>query len=93
LKAAFTDIERTGEEVSETRKVRVLLQGFQDQRLLHAKSQVLVTPILKATFESALNFIAQFLDDKESYDTSNKQNPRNISSMTRNNAARGGPGR
>jgi hypothetical protein len=93
LKAAFTDIETTGEEVSETRKVRVLLQGIQDQRLSTAKTQVLATPALKATFESALNFIAQFLDDKKSHDTSNRGNQRNVSSVTCNSMGRGGPGR
>jgi hypothetical protein len=93
LKAAFTDIETTGEEVSETRKVRILLQGIQDQRLLHAKTQVLATPALKATFESALNFIAQFLDDKKSHDTGNRGNQRNISSVNRSSGGRGGPGR
>jgi hypothetical protein len=78
LKAEFTDIETTGEEVSETRKVRVLLQGIQNQRLSTAKTQVLVTPALKETFESALNFIAQFLDDKKSHDTSNRGSQRSF---------------
>jgi hypothetical protein len=95
LKAAFTDIETTGEEVSETRKVRVLLQGIKDSRLEHAKSQVLATPALKATFESALNFIAVFLDDKKSHDSSNRANQQNIASVSRHqgNSNKGGPGR
>jgi hypothetical protein len=94
LKTAFTDIETTGEEVSETRKVRVLLQGIQDNRLQHAKSQVLATPALKATFESALNFIAQFLDEQKSLDGATRGNQRSVASLQRNQGnARGGPGR
>jgi hypothetical protein len=93
LKAAFTDIETTGEEVSETRKVRVLLEGIQDQRLIHAKTQVLATPALKETFESALYFIAQFLDDKKSHDTSNRGNQRNVAALNRGGTGRGGTGR
>jgi hypothetical protein len=71
--------------------VRVLLQGIQDHRLLHAKAQVLATPALKETFETALNFIAQFLDDKKSHDSSNRGNQRNVSAVTRNSGGRGGP--
>jgi hypothetical protein len=85
LKSAFTDIETTGEEVSETRKVRVLLQGIQDNRLSHAKSQVLATPALKATFEAALNFISQFQEEKKSYDQSKTPNNRNVSAFSRTN--------
>jgi hypothetical protein len=85
LKSAFTDIETTGEEISETRKVRKLLQGITDGRLASAKSQVLATPALKATFESALNFIAQFLDEKRSFDGSAKANQRNLSAFNRSN--------
>jgi hypothetical protein len=89
LKSAFTDIETTGEEISETRKVQKLLQGITDTRLAPAKSQVLATPVLKATFESALNFIAQFLDEKRSYDNSAKANQRNVSAFARANNSKG----
>jgi hypothetical protein len=82
LKSAFTDIESTGEEVSETRKVRVLLQGITDTRLANAKSQVLATPALKDTFETALNFISQFLDEKRSYETT-RGSGRNVSAVQR----------
>jgi hypothetical protein len=93
LKAAFTNIETTGEELSETRKVQVLLQGIQDQWLLHKITQLLVTQTLNATFESALNFIAQFLDDKKSHDASNRGNQRNVSPVARGTGGRSGPGR
>jgi hypothetical protein len=66
---------------------------MQDQRLVHAKTQVLATLALKATFESALNFISQFLDHKKSHDASNRGNQRNVASVTRGSTGRGGPGR
>jgi hypothetical protein len=53
-----------GEEVSETKEVCALLHGLTDPRLLNAKLQVIETPALKATFDSALNFIAQFIYEK-----------------------------
>jgi hypothetical protein len=78
LQGAFTDIFSTGEEVSQARKVRILLNGITDSRLQHAKSQVLATPALKETFENAVNYMAQFLDEKRSYST-NRGTQRNIS--------------
>jgi hypothetical protein len=90
LKAAFTDIEVSGEEVSETRKVRVLLHGIRDKRLDTAVSQVMATPALRDTFESALNFIARFADEMKSLDTSGRaQQMRNVSAV---NIRRGGRG-
>jgi hypothetical protein len=62
IKSAFTDIEVSGEEISETRKVRVLLHGIRDKRLDTAIAQVMATPALRYTFDSALNFIARFAD-------------------------------
>jgi hypothetical protein len=67
LKTAFTDIESTGEAVSETRKVRVLLQGITDPRLVTAKSTEIATPTLKDTFDNAINVIAQFQVDRQSH--------------------------
>jgi hypothetical protein len=91
LQGAFTDIYSTGEEVFEPRKIRILLNGIQDPRLSQAKSQVLATADLKEKFENAVNFLAQFLDEKKSY--SAKGSPRNISSVSGdkryNNTGRG----
>lgn len=81
LKGAFTDVESTGEDVSEQRKVRILLHGIHDSRLQQAKSQVLATPNLKSTFDNAVNFIAQFLDEKRSYTSTQKMQPRNVSGV------------
>lgn len=81
LKTAFTDVESTDELVSEARKVRILLNGIKDNRLQQAKSQILATPTLKATFDSAVNFIAQFLDEKKSMGIDKESTQqRNISS-------------
>jgi hypothetical protein len=88
LKAAFTDIEATGEAVSETRKVRVLLHGICDKRLETAISQVMATAELRDTFDTALNFIARFADDMKSLDNSRKVSHRNISGVS----SRGGRG-
>jgi hypothetical protein len=91
LKAAFTDIEVTGEEVSETRKVRVLLHGIKDKRLETAVSQVLATQELRASFETALNFIAKFADELRSLDTSNRaQQMRNVSATSTHRGGRSG---
>lgn len=95
LKGAFSDIEATEEIVSETRKVRILLTGILDNRLNQAKSQVLATPDLKATFESAANFIAQFLDEKKSYSQGQRNNiqQRNVSAYGSSSGRGRGRGR
>jgi hypothetical protein len=64
LKGAFTDLESIGELVFEGCKVRVLLQRIIDMRLDSAKSQVLATPALKATFEGAVNLSVNSLTNK-----------------------------
>jgi hypothetical protein len=76
--------------VSETRKVCVLLHGIRDKRLDTAVSQVMVTPALRDTFESALNFIARFADEMRSLDTSGRaQQMRNVSEVNVKRAGRG----
>ena len=67
LQRAFTDLESTGEIVSEERKVRLLMTGVNDSRLESAKNQILATPTLRATFENASNFLAEVLDSEVSY--------------------------
>jgi hypothetical protein len=66
LKGAFSDIEATGEIVSETRKVRVLLLGLLDPRLKAAKQTVMATPALHDTFDHAVNFLSQAVDTEKS---------------------------
>jgi hypothetical protein len=57
LKGAFMDLESTGEFVC----------NLFSTRLESTKGQVLATPALKATFEGAVNFISQFIDEQKSY--------------------------
>lgn len=96
LNNAFADIESTGEVVSETRKIRCFLNGLADVRLETAKSQVLATPGLHETFDSAINFVAQYLDQRRSLSTSTGNNKRSRSianvSGRGTNTGRGGRG-
>ena len=61
------DLESTGEQISEERKVRILLNGISDNHLKATKKQVLATQALHDTFENATNFLSQALDSKVSY--------------------------
>jgi hypothetical protein len=78
LNNAFTNLEESGETVDMERKVRILLSGIIDPTLVAAKNQVLATATLRTTFESAVNYIAQFADRKSSIDTNHS---RNLSSL------------
>lgn len=64
--------------ISENRKVRILMTGIQDNRLATAKSQVTGTPELKATFDGAVNFISQFLDERRLLQNQAMNPPRNV---------------
>ena len=76
LKRAFTDLESTGENVSEERKVRILMTGTSDSRLDSAKNQILATPFLRSTVENASNFLAEVLDSKVSYSPASRKQAR-----------------
>jgi hypothetical protein len=78
LNHAFTDLEQSGETVDVERKIRIFLRGITDPTLEATKNQVLATATLRTTFESAVNYIAQFADQKSSIDTNR---PRNLSSL------------
>jgi hypothetical protein len=69
LNNAFTDSEQSGETVDVERKIRILLRDITDPMLEAAKNQVLATADVRRTFESAVNYIAQFADHKSSIDT------------------------
>lgn len=86
LQQAFTDIESTGEVISEQRKVRILMTAIRDDRLATAKSQVTATPELKAMFDAAVNFISQFLDERRAITNNNHgmNPPRNVSVVNAN---------
>jgi hypothetical protein len=80
LNQAFIDIESIGEHVDETRKLRILIQGITDPQLNTVKTQVLATAALKDTFEHAVNFIIQYIEDQHSLSGGNNRstNTRNI---------------
>ena len=80
LQRAFIDLQSTQEEVSEERKVRVLLNGILDPRLEAAKNQVIASNHLQSTFEVATNFLNQALDSKISYSAVNHKS--RISTVT-----------
>ena len=50
LQRAFIDLQSTQEEVSEERKVHVLLNGISDPRLEAAKNQVIPSDHLQSNF-------------------------------------------
>jgi len=90
LNNAFTDLEQSGETVDVERKVRILLRGITDPTLEAAKNQILATATLRETFESAVNYIAQFADRKSSLDVTRS---RNLSSLQVQRGRGGAAGR
>ena len=79
LQKAFTDMESTGEEVAEERKIRILLNGITSSSLLTAVGIVRSTPTLKTNYELAVNYLAE-TNDGLKMAASNK---RNVSSLSR----------
>ena len=88
LQRAFTDLESTGEFVSNERKVRVLMTGIHDPRLESAKNTILATPELRASFETASNYMAEVLDNKVSYSATTRK--ARISAVQTNNRKNNG---
>jgi uncharacterized membrane protein YgcG len=72
LNNAFTDMEASGEEVNERRKVRIFLDGLKDPRLDTAKKYICGQPDLLRDFEGAVNYVAQFADTLRSFTTDNR---------------------
>ena len=73
LQKAFSDLESTGEFVSEERKIRILLTGIHDTRLESAKNQILASPNLRISFEVASGYLAEVLDNKVSYSATTRR--------------------
>lgn len=71
--------ERYCETLQQAFTVRILMLGIRDDRLATAKSQVTATPELKATFDGAVNFISQFLDERRALQNQAMGPPRNVS--------------
>jgi hypothetical protein len=77
LQKAFTDMESTGEDVAEERKIRILLNGITSPAMQVAVSVVRSTHSMKTNYEIAVNYLAETHD-------SNKQTAtgkRNVSSV------------
>jgi hypothetical protein len=83
--SAFTDLETTGELVSNERKMRVFLKGLIDPKLETAKAQVMGNDGLKNNFDATVNWIAEWSDNMRSI--------RAGSSVNRNVAAANSGGR
>ena len=62
LARAFADLADAGEPVPDERKVRILLLGIRDSRLDTAKGQIMASPAMSASYDAAVNFVAQFSD-------------------------------
>lgn len=90
---AFTDLEESGKTVDVEHKVRILLRGIVDPTLEAAKNQVLATATLRSTFESAVNYIAQFADRKSSIDTNRSRNLSSLQMQHGRGGAAAGRGR
>jgi hypothetical protein len=93
LNNAFTDLEQSGETVDTEQKIRIFLRGIIDPTLEAAKNQVLATTALRETFESAVNYVAQFADRKASLDTNRSRNLSSIQMQRGRNADVAGRGR
>ena len=89
LKGAFTDLETNDEGITEARKIRVFLRGIRDPSLAEAKATILATQNLRTNFERAFNYVAEFVDSKDSMQSSLRQ----ISAMNGQGEGRGRGGR
>lgn len=99
LKGAFSDLETTDEPVPEARKVRIMLQGLTDSRLASVKVNILANEsTIGSDFETAVNFVAQFLDDRKALNAGNRgpqqqQQQQRIISQVQSAPGRTGGGR
>jgi len=84
---AHLDLERHGEAISESKKVRDLLAGFKEGNAIAAKLTAQASPHFLNDFTQATNFLATALD------TSAKRSIRTLSQVeTRAGNRGGGPG-
>ena len=81
---AHLDLERYGEAVPESKKVRDLLAGIKDGNALAAKLAVQANPLFLNDFTQATNFLATTLD------TGTKRSIRNLSQVETRGEIRGG---
>ena len=89
LTKGYNDLQRYGEPVLETKKVRDLLSKITDPKLESAKQAIRINVQYKNSFDLAINFLS------ESVDTIDKAKPRMISEvgLSANGAQQGRGGR
>jgi hypothetical protein len=85
LQKAFTDMESTGEQVAEERKIRILLTGITSASLLTAVGIVRSTPALKTNYELAVNYLAETNDGMKQA-ASSKRNVSSVASASKTTA-------
>ena len=66
LVQAYNDVEETGEEVTEERKMKTFLSGLQYPRCKSAKNTILVTPALRGSVADSMDMVAEILGDLKS---------------------------
>ena len=64
---AFNDIEETGEDVTEERKMRTFLRGLNDLHCETAMHMIRVTPNLRNSIANAMDLVAEVLGDIASF--------------------------
>ena len=67
LLQAYNDVEETGEEVTEERKMRTFLRGLLDPRCESAKNTILVTPAIRGSVADSMDMVAENLGDLKSF--------------------------
>jgi hypothetical protein len=87
LQKAFTDMESTGEEVAEDRKIRILLDGITASNLQVAVGIIRADRSLKSSYELAVNYLAETHDTNKSASTGR----RNVSSVATGHGKKGTP--
>ena len=74
LVQAFNDIEETGEEVTEERKMRTFLKGLNDPRCESAKNTIRLTTSLRNSVANAMDMVAEVLGDIASFTNPARRN-------------------
>jgi hypothetical protein len=86
LTKAYNDLQRYGDPIIESKKVRDLLNKISNPKLERAKQAIRINPDYKNNFTMAINFIA------ESVDTLDHVKTKGISGLTRGTASTQGRG-
>jgi len=93
LNGAFVDLEASGEQVVEQRKVRLLLRAIEGAESLRAaRACVMGDAALKGDFQGAVNYLSQHAADGTSLRSrAAGRNPRQVSAVSRAGRGNGNP--